>query len=744
MLALSDIFAREGLLAQRFPGHEHREGQLAMAEGIYQSLITGQPLAVQAGTGLGKTFAYLIPALLYAKAEGKRVVISTGTLQLQSQIVQKDIPALEKILEGELEFRTALVKGRNNYICMRKLTAFAQANQQIELFREVSDAKQWPRILDLFYANGFQVGDKEEIPFRINDSLWMDIGSESDLCLRGRCPFYSDCYFYKARQKQKEADLLITNHALFFADLAVQRENEYSEDVEGVLAHYDAVILDEAQNAEDYATDHFSSEFTYGRCIYLSVAVRNALRPGGVLKWPDESDFLRLEGLMETILRRSSDFLFHLAEQWPDKTTRLRKSGEIVDTLSMDFIQLQAELKALTEISQNEEQKMTFRGLGMRTGQILNALEQLCKMSELEQYAYWFENPDNRELRKMRLACAPVSVAEFMQEGLFSRMPVVLTSATLASELISRLGLDKPTWLRLDSPFDYKNQARLYLPVDGPEPTNYNQAEFHTFVAQRVLELVHISSGRAFVLFTSYRSLEAVYELCRSKLKEWGYLTMRQGEKRRDEILRTFSADGHAVLFAVTSFWEGVDVQGEALSLVILVKLPFAVPTEPIQQARMEALQREGKEPFYSYTLPQASLRLKQGFGRLIRSKKDCGVIAVLDKRMRTKVYGRRFIRDLPPAPMIDQLTEVAAFYHAIEAGLSETILPSKRMVEAAKQSDENKADITDLFAQTNLKAKSSKKSSAEAKKTLKETEKKSEHHVVSSFDIDEEQPPWQ
>ena len=741
MLALHDLFARDGLLAERFPGHEHREGQLAMAEGIYQALNSGQPLAVQAGTGLGKTFAYLIPALLYAKAEGKRVVISTGTLQLQSQIVQKDIPALEKILAGELEFHTALVKGRNNYICMRKLTAFAQANQQIELYREAADAKQWPRILDLYYANGFRVGDKEEIPFRVNDSLWADIGSESDLCLRGRCPFYSDCYFYQARQKQKEADLLITNHALFFADLAVQRENEYSEEVEGVLAHYDAVILDEAQNVEDYATDHFSSEFTYGKCLYLSIAVRNALRPGGVLKWPDESDFLRLEGLMETILRRSSDFLFQLAAQWPDKTTRLRKSGEIVDTLSLDFVQLQAELKALTEISQNEEQKMTFRGLGMRTAQILTALEQLCGMSDLEQYAYWFENPDNRELRKMRLACAPVSVAEFMQEGLFSRMPVVLTSATLASELISRLGLDQPTWLRLDSPFDYKNQARLYLPLDGPEPTNYNQTEFHAFVAQRVLELVRISKGRAFVLFTSYRSLAEVYELCHAKLEEWGYPVLRQGEKRRDEILRNFSADGHAVLFAVTSFWEGVDVQGEALSLVILVKLPFAVPTEPIQQARMEALQRAGKEPFYSYTLPQASLRLKQGFGRLIRSKKDCGVIAVLDKRMRSKTYGRRFIRDLPPAPVIDQLTEVAAFFHVIETGLPAAASLNENSLEAAEKMN-NAAIGAAGRAEAKKKAQPGKKT-AVAKKPASEEAKEASHRVVSSFDIDEEQPPW-
>lgn len=261
-------------------------------------------------------------------------------------------------------------------------------------------------------------------------------------------------------------------------------------------------------------------------------------------------------------------------------------------------------------------------------------------------------------------------------------------------------------------------------------------------MAQRVLELIRISNGRAFVLFTSYRSLEEVYELCRAKLEGWGYLILRQGEKRRDEILRTFSADGHAVLFAVTSFWEGVDVQGEALSLVILVKLPFAVPTEPIQQARMEALQREGKEPFYSYTLPQASLRLKQGFGRLIRSKKDCGVIAVLDKRMRTKAYGRRFIHDLPPAPVIDQLTEVAAFYHAIASGFGETALPSESGLSAAGENDDTQTEASDSLLQTNLKARIGKKASAAGKKPPKETIKKSEYHVVSSFDIDEEQPP--
>ena len=668
-MMLADVFSENGLLAKRLPGYEYREGQLLMAESVLESLRSNKPLAVQAGTGLGKTFAYLVPALLYAIEEGKKVVISTATLQLQTQLIKKDIPSIEEVLQDQLSFKTALVKGRNNYLCIRKLTAFAQANLQTPLFRDPGDAPIWTKLLDLFYEDTLINGDKDEIPFRIPETLWTEVGAEAELCMRGRCPFYHDCYFYKARLLQKEANLLITNHALFFADLAVRQENAYQDDVESVLASYQAVIFDEAQNTEDYATDHFSSDFSYGRLLHFVLSVRNALRPAGLLQWPDEQDFLRIDGLLETILRRSADFLFGLAEQWSDKTTRITAKEPIRESVSPDLVQLEQELKTLSEIAATEEQKILLQGYRMRCQIILTELIQCCSLADLLGYAYWFENPQQSELRTLRLACAPISLADLMQEGLFSRVAVVMTSATLASELLSRMGMVHPQYLRIDSPFRYDLHARLYLPMDGPEPTAAKTEEFHKYVAQQILELVSISNGRAFLLFTSYRSMEEVYQMCFQKLEEWGFLTLKQGDLRREEMIKRFSEHGHAVLFAVASFWEGVDIQGEALSLVVLVKLPFAVPTEPILQARMEALQREGRDPFSHYSVPQASLRLKQGFGRLIRSKTDTGVIAVLDKRIRSRSYGRRFLKDLPPAPIIDTTEEVARFFHDIDHG---------------------------------------------------------------------------
>lgn len=664
MISLSDVFSETGLLSQRLPGYEYREGQLTMAEAVLNSLTYQKPLAVQAGTGLGKTFAYLVPALMYAIEQDKRIVVSTATLQLQNQLIRKDLPAMEEIFRDKIEFKSALVKGRNNYLCIRKLTAFAQVNLQTPLFRDPLDAPIWEKLLDLFYSETLVQGDKDEIPFRVPETLWTEVGAEAELCMRGRCPFYHDCYFYRARAKQKEANVLITNHALFFADLAVRRENGYQDEMDSVLSNYDGVIFDEAQNTEDYATDHFSSDFSYGRVLHLVISLRHALRPGGILQWPDEQDFLRINGLLEMIIRRSSDFLLQLASQWNERTHRILNSQPIQEQISPDVLLLCQELKSLTEIAQSEEQKMILQGYTLRAQLCADELIQCCSLSQPLEYAYWFENPQSGDIRTMRLACAPVSLAELMIEGLFTRIPVVMTSATLASELLGRMGMVHPDFLRLDSPFDYQHHSRLYIPMDGPDPVATMQTEFFDFAAEKILELVYISQGRAFILCTSYQSMDEIYSRCYQKLTEWNFLTMKQGDYRREEIIQNFSKDGHAVLFAVASFWEGVDIQGDALSLVVLVKLPFAVPTEPILQARMEALQREGKDPFRYFSVPQASLRLKQGFGRLIRSNTDRGVIAILDKRILTKTYGKRFLKDLPPTPIVHSIEDVISFFH--------------------------------------------------------------------------------
>ncbi|MCL2547817.1 MAG: hypothetical protein FWE76_01475 [Symbiobacteriaceae bacterium] len=684
---IEEVFAPGGLLEQKFPKHEQRPGQNEMATQVLVALESRKHLAVQAGTGLGKTFAYLVPAALYAVEHQQCVVISTGTINLQNQIISKDIPALQEILRGVLEFDAALVKGRGNYICIRKLTAFNQANLQVELFREPSDADQWPLIADLFFTKKFVRGDRDEIPFRVADSLWIDLNAEADFCMKSRCPFYSDCYFYRARQQQKGAQLLITNHALFFADLAIRREDriqqvrkmveaeEYrefgeviaeeqpAESGDFVLLNYDAVVFDEAQGIEDFATDCFTARFSWDRLVYLARTANSMLRPGGLLQWSDPLDHQRIESLFTVLLQRTELFLTSLARQWEnERTVRFREPHSFEDTLSELITEVTSELNHLREIAQNEEQKKVLGGLSQRAQQLGASLLNVYDMPQGDEYAYWMEAGDH-QLRQVKLASSPVSVAEFMTEDLLERVPVVLTSATLASELVQRLGLSKPHWLRVDSPFDYEHHTRLYLPSDAPEASLNNDIIFAEFVAQRVAELVSISRGRAFILFTSYRAMQDCVLRCSDSLADQGWPVLVQGEKQRDVLLSEFMAHGNAVLFAVNSFWEGVDVPGDALSLVVLVKLPFAVPTEPIQQARMEELQRQGRNPFESYTLPQAVLRLKQGFGRLIRNKQDTGVIAVLDKRILSKKYGARFLKDLPPAPRIHYLEEVAAFF---------------------------------------------------------------------------------
>ena len=688
---IQSVFAEGGLLERRFPQHEPRQGQWEMAAEVLSAFEGSSHLAVQAGTGLGKTFAYLVPAAVYAVTQRKVVVISTGTINLQNQIISKDIPALQNVLKDELSFVAALVKGRGNYICVRKLTAFNQANLQQELYREPTDADQWPQIADLFFGKSFVNGDREEIPFRVADSLWADLGAESDFCMKSKCLFHSDCFFYRARQQQRGAHLLITNHALFFSDLAIRRERrmlqeqklaeaedyiEFGEvmpeeettgQTDAVLVNYDAVVFDEAQGIEDFATDCFTSRFGMDRLVYLARTTNAMLRPGGLLQWHDPLDHMRLESQFAVLTNKTETLLASLARQWEgERTVRFREPHLFEEDVTEYLRDVSVDLQTLQAAAQNEEQKKVLSALSQRSLQLANVLRTIVEMPDGDDFAYWLETSD-RQLRQIRLALSPVSIAEFIREGLLDTVPVVLTSATLASELVRRLGLQDPHWMRLDSPFDYEQKTRLYIPQDAPEASRENDRIFADFTARRVPELVSLSRGRAFILFTSYRAMQECHERITEVLADQGWLVLMQGERRREQLLAEFIQHGNAVLFAVNSFWEGVDVPGDALSLVVLVKLPFAVPTEPVQQARMEALQREGMDPFDRYTLPQAVLRLKQGFGRLIRSKQDTGVIAILDKRILSKRYGAKFLQHLPPAPRIHSLEEVAEFFATLE-----------------------------------------------------------------------------
>ena len=657
---ITQVFSPDGLLSKHFTSYEYREGQLEMAEAVLHAFENEEHTAIQAGTGLGKTFAYLIPAIIYALNNNCRVVVSTATMNLQNQIVSKDVPSLQQIFQNQLPFKAVIVKGRGNYICRQRLMIFSHEYAQQSLFRQQGDAEQWSAISGLFYDNQFRIGDRDEIPFPVSESLWNDLCADADNCKRSNCPNYDDCYFYQARQQQRDAQILVTNHALFFADLSLRQDASSEGDL--VLAQYASVILDEAQSAEDFATDNLTTRVTFTRMRYLC---HNTVQ---LLKTDFEQDVAQAyEGELNAMVEKTGRFFEQFYYRWPnERTVRFREYGDFEDKITDEILQLAEDLNQVSTGASTEEQRQALLILAAGFRKYANDITMIHDLKNDEEYAYWIELGD-RQLHNIQLVASPISVAEILKEHLFDKLPVVLTSATLAGELVQRLGLLKAIWLRYDSPFDFPHHARLYIPNDAIEASPQNEAIFANFVVQRVIQLVSLSRGRAFILFTSYKSMQACHQKCVSVLEAQGLTVLIQGSRRREQLLQEFKDKGNAVLFAVNSFWEGVDVPGGALSLVVIVKLPFAVPTEPIQQARVEAINREGRDPFAIYTVPQAALKLKQGFGRLIRSRKDTGVVAILDKRVLTKTYGARFLKDLPPAPLINELNDVACFFKVLE-----------------------------------------------------------------------------
>jgi len=636
---MREVFGPGGLLERSMiGGYEHRVAQLEMAEMVHDAFQTRHHAIVEAGTGTGKTLAYLLPAI----CSGRRVVISTATKSLQEQLYQKDIPFLKKHFAPNLE--VAVMKGRANFLCRTKLHQMADSPmlkgmEELDAFRQM---REWAKLTE--------TGDRAELTFLPDDSdLWARLDARRDTCTGQKCPDFNDCFVTAMHGRAREADLIIVNHHLFFADLALKHD-----DFGSILPEYSAVVFDEAHEIEDVASDYFGRQISNYRFEELARDADQTLR---ILKLGSPALLRRTQRLRE----RSRAFF----ESFPPREGRYPFSradrGAFIEQHHEAYTGLMDALKSLeTGFAALTQKPEELTRLGRRSFELRQELSFLFESNE-RNFVYWYE----RRSKGVFLAATPIDVSQILRERLFEQFDtVVLTSATLTvgnrfDYIRQRLGLDNAKERTLPPEFQYGEQALFYLPQRMPD---VRDAGFASRAADEILRLLELSEGRAFCLFTSYAQMKDLYQRVSARSP---YPLMLQGTAPRSALLERFKTTPNAVLFATASFWQGVDVPGEQLSCVIVDRLPFAVPSDPIVAARVNALNEEGRNAFAEYQVPQAVLALKQGFGRLIRAKTDRGVLSLLDNRIQRMAYGKIFIESLPKYATTNELNAVERFLAA-------------------------------------------------------------------------------
>ena len=672
-LDIDVFFAPGGAVGKSFDGYERRQQQVEMAKAVQKVLSTKRHLVVEAGTGVGKSLAYLVPAIEKAIIGANRVVISTFTIALQEQLINKDIPCLNRCLPWG--FKASLAKGKSNYLCKRRLE-FA-LRRQMGLFDQFGDAlaeiNNW--------ATRTADGSLSDLPFIPEARVWDAVKAEHGNCKGRKCGHWTSCFCQRARRELENANVIVTNHALLFSDLAL-REEEFS-----ILPDYKWVIIDEAHNIERVAEEHFGIEISSGSVKFLLDGLYNPRTHKGLLVYTGAGD---LTDMVVKTGEAAKEF-FKGVRQWNERhrsqspsTGSGRANGRcyknfVEDNLSAHFKELRTRLSGLAKQAKDEDEQFELTRYVDKCAGLLQDLEAFLPQTK-QDYVYWVEVSENKPLDSARgrreavyLKSAPLNVGADVKRSLFDKFEsVIMTSATLSSgsthstssgqasspraggekgkggfEFFAwRVGLQDYDAVKLGSPFDYQKQVTIYVESDLPEP---NDEKFVELACEAIKKYILQTQGRAFVLFTSYKMLGDFAEQLAEWFKENNIELLQQGVGLdRTSLLKRFKMNGRFVLFGTDSFWQGVDVAGEALSNVIIVRLPFAVPDTPLLAGRLDKIKEEGGNPFAEYQLPLAIIKFKQGFGRLIRTKTDTGIVVILDSRILSKSYGRNFLAAIP------------------------------------------------------------------------------------------------